>query len=252
MQPSRTILLGVNIDHAATLRQARYRGLHASVHAEPSPLAFAREALAAGADGITIHLREDRRHIQPEDVFAIAALPGVRLNLEMACTPEMLAFAQKLRPAAVCLVPESREEVTTEGGLDVAGQLQRVTETVKALSDIGSEVSLFIGAEARQLEAAHKTKAPVVEIHTGAFANAWPTPQAAEELQRLHQGCTHAHQLGFIVNAGHGINYDNVKAILGLPHLNELNIGHTIVSRALMVGARQAVAEMKSLIVDRA
>jgi pyridoxine 5-phosphate synthase len=246
MQSGRPILLGVNIDHAATLRQARYRGTHLSIHAEPSPLAFAREAMAAGADGITIHLREDRRHIQPEDVFAIAALPGVRLNLEMACTPAMIEFAQKLKPAAVCLVPESREEVTTEGGLDVAGQLSRVSETVKMLSAIGSEVSLFIGAEAHQLEAAKKTKAPVVEIHTGAFANAWQSPQAAEELERLKQGCERAHQLGFIVNAGHGINYDNIKAILALPHLNELNIGHTIVSRALMVGARQAVAEMKA------
>lgn len=248
MHSGRPILLGVNIDHAATLRQARYRGTHLSIHAEPSPLTFAREALAAGADGITIHLREDRRHIQPEDVFAIAAIPGVRLNLEMACTPDMVAFAKKLKPAAVCLVPESREEVTTEGGLDVAGQLSRVAETVKALSDIGSEVSLFIGAEARQLEAAKKTKAPVVEIHTGAFANAWQSPQATEELERLKQGCEHAHQLGFIVNAGHGINYDNVKAILTLPHLNELNIGHTIVARALIVGARAAVAEMKALL----
>lgn len=248
MNVQRPILLGVNIDHAATLRQARYRGIHQSIHAEPSPLAFAQAALAAGADGITIHLREDRRHIQPEDVFAIAAIPGIRLNLEMACTAAMIEFAKKLRPAAVCLVPESREEVTTEGGLDVAGQLQRVSETVQALTDIGSEVSLFIGAESRQLEAAQKTKAPVVEIHTGAFANAWQSPEATIELERLRQGCLSAHQLGFIVNAGHGINYDNVKAVLTLPHLNELNIGHTIVARALMVGARQAVSEMKSLI----
>lgn len=246
MQSGRPILLGVNIDHAATLRQARYRGSHLSIHAEPSPLAFAREAMAAGADGITIHLREDRRHIQEEDVYAIAKIPGVRLNLEMACTPAMIAFAQKLKPAAVCLVPESREEVTTEGGLDVAGQLARVTETVKILTGSGAEVSLFIGAAAHQLEAAQKTKAPVVEIHTGAFANAWQTAQAAEELERLKKGCESASQLGFIVNAGHGINYDNIKAILTLPHLNELNIGHTIVARALIVGARQAVAEMKA------
>ena len=144
---SRTILLGVNIDHAATVRQARYRGTHQSVHAEPSPLAFTREALAGGADGITVHLREDRRHIQEEDVLAIAQLPGVRLNLEMACTPWMTDFARRLRPAAVCLVPESREEVTTEGGLEVAGQRERVAATVAALKDVGIEVSLFIGAE---------------------------------------------------------------------------------------------------------
>ena len=149
---SRPILLGVNIDHAATLRQARYRGIHASPHAEPSPLAFTREALAGGADGITVHLREDRRHIQEDDVLAIARLPGVRLNLEMACTPWMTDFARRLRPAAVCLVPESREEVTTEGGLEVAGQRERVAATVAALRDAGIEVSLFIGPEAAQLD----------------------------------------------------------------------------------------------------
>jgi len=240
------ILLGVNIDHAATVRQARYRGKHGSVHAEPSPLAFTREALAGGADGITVHLREDRRHIQEEDVLAIAQLPGVRLNLEMACTPWMTDFARRLRPAAVCLVPESREEVTTEGGLEVAGQRERVAATVAALKDVGIEVSLFIGAEAAQIEAAHAIGAPVVELHTGAFANAWLSPTADEELARLRTGCELAHRLGLIVNAGHGINYDNIRAILTLPHLHELNIGHTIVARSLLTGARAAVAEMKA------
>ncbi|NBV38514.1 MAG: pyridoxine 5'-phosphate synthase, partial [Verrucomicrobia bacterium] len=205
------------IDHAATLRQARYRGNHESIHAEPSPLTFAQEALVAGADGITIHLREDRRHIQEEDVYAIAKLPGVRLNLEMACTPAMVAFAHKLKPAAVCLVPESREEITTEGGLDVVKHFRRIEETVNSLKQVGCEVSLFIEANTKQIEAAHSTSAPVVELH-----------------------------LGLIVNAGHGINYDNIKKIITLPHLHELNIGHTIVARALLVGARQAVSEMKA------
>lgn len=243
---SRTILLGVNIDHAATVRQARYRGAHASPHAEPDPVAFTRAALAGGADGITVHLREDRRHIQEEDVLAIARLPGVRVNLEMACTPWMTDFARRLRPAAVCLVPESREEVTTEGGLDVASQRERVGATVQALKAAGIEVSLFIGPESRQIEAAHDVGAPVVELHTGAFANAWLSPAADAELERLRAGCELAHRLGLVVNAGHGINYDNIRAILTLPHLHELNIGHSIVARALFTGARAAVAEMKS------
>lgn len=243
---SSRILLGVNIDHAATVRQARYRGTHGSVHAEPSPLAFTREALAGGADGITVHLREDRRHIQEDDVWAIAQLPGVRLNLEMACTPWMTDFARRLRPAAVCLVPESREEVTTEGGLEVAGQRDRIAATVTALKDVGIEVSLFIGAEAAQIDAAHAVGAPVVELHTGAFANAWLSPTADAELVRLRAGCERAHRLGLIVNAGHGINYDNIRAIRTLPHLHELNIGHSIVARALFTGIRGAVAEMKA------
>lgn len=249
MTAARSLLLGVNIDHAATLRQARYRGAHLSPHAEPDVVAFTREALAGGADGITLHLREDRRHIQDADVHAIAAIPGVRLNLEMACTPAMTAFALKLKPAAVCLVPESREEVTTEGGLDVAGQLARVRETTQALKAAGVEVSLFIGPDAPQIEAAVAVGAPVIELHTGAFANAWKSPAAAAELERLRAGCELAHGHGLIVNAGHGINYDNVRAILTLPHLHELNIGHSIVARALFTGIRGAVAEMKAHLV---
>jgi len=248
MNSKRSILLGVNIDHAATLRQARYRGIHQSIHAEPSPVTFARESLLAGADGITVHLREDRRHIQDEDVYAIAKIPGVRLNLEMACTTEMVEFARKLKPAAVCLVPESREEVTTEGGLDVVRHFQRVEETVNSLKKIGCEVSLFIEADPKQIEAAYGTGTPVVELHTGAFANAWKTPTADKQFEYLRLGCEKAKQLGLIVNAGHGINYDNIKKIITLPHLHELNIGHTIVSRALMVGVQKAVSEMKSLI----
>jgi len=245
------VLLGVNVDHAATLRQARYRGRHASAHAEPSPTAFAREALAGGADGITVHLREDRRHIQDEDVRAIAALSGVRLNFEMACAPAVLAFARALRPAAACLVPESREEVTTEGGLDVAGQPGRVGDTVRALAEVGVEVSLFIGPDERQVDAAHASGAPVIELHTGAFAEAWGTPAADAELLRLRRACERAHALGLTVNAGHGINYDNVRAVMTLPWLHELNIGHAIVSRALMTGARTAVSEMKALLRRR-
>ncbi|MEI7650817.1 MAG: pyridoxine 5'-phosphate synthase [Verrucomicrobiota bacterium] len=243
------IQLGVNIDHAATLRQARYRGAHASPHAEPDVVAFTREALAGGADGITVHLREDRRHIQDADVLAIALLPGIRLNLEMACTAAMVEFACRLRPAAVCLVPESREEVTTEGGLDVAGQLTRVRETTRALKAAGIEVSLFIGPDAPQIKAAVAVGAPVVELHTGAFANAWKNPAAETELARLRSACDQAHELGLIVNAGHGINYDNIRAVLTLPHLHELNIGHSIVARSLFTGIRSAVAEMKSHLV---
>ena len=242
---SRPILLGVNIDHAATVRQARYRGSDASPHAEPSPLAFTREALAGGADGITVHLREDRRHIQEDDVLAIARLPGVRLNLEMACTPWMTDFARRLRPAAVCLVPESREEITTEGGLEVAGQRDRVAATVAALRDAGIEVSLFIGPEATQIDAAHAVGAPVVELHTGAFANAWLSPAADAELARLRAGCEHAHRLGLVVNAGHGINYVNIAEVRTLPHVHELNIGHSLISRALFTGIEEAVREMK-------
>lgn len=241
----RHVRLGINIDHVATLRNARGG-------ADPDPIRAAQAALAAGADGITLHLREDRRHIQDDDVHAIAAIPGLRLNLEMACTPTMTDFAVRLRPAAVCLVPESREEVTTEGGLDVAGQLARVRETTQALKAAGIEVSLFIGPDAPQIDAAVAVGAPVVELHTGAFANAWKSPAADAELARLRAGCGHAHQLGLIVNAGHGINYDNIRAILTLPHLHELNIGHSIVARALFKGVRGAVAEMKARLTNPA
>jgi pyridoxine 5-phosphate synthase len=244
--------LGVNIDHVATLRQARYRETPDNPNAEPDPVAAALVAEKAGAVGITAHLREDRRHIQDADVHAIAAIPGIRLNLEMACTPEMTAFALKLRPAAVCLVPESREEVTTEGGLDVTGQLARVRETTQALKAAGIEVSLFIGPDAPQIEAAVAIGAPVIELHTGAFANAWKSPAADSELERLRIACEMAHRLGLIVNAGHGINYDNIRAILTLPHLHELNIGHSIVARALFTGIRSSVAEMKANLTKKA
>jgi len=237
--------LGVNVDHVATVRQAR----HAPY---PDPVLAASLAELGGAAQITVHLREDRRHIQDADVHAIAAIPGVRLNLEMACTPAMTAFALELKPAAVCLVPESREEVTTEGGLDVAGQLARVRETTRALKAAGIEVSLFIGPDASQIEAAGDVGAPVIELHTGAFANAWKSTADAAELARLRAGCELAHGLGLVVNAGHGINYDNIRAVLTLPHLHELNIGHSIVARALITGIRGAVAEMKAHLVGPA
>lgn len=240
--------LGVNVDHAATVRQARYRGDHLSPHAEPDLIAVAAAALAGGADGITVHLREDRRHLQDSDLPPLLALPGCRLNLEMACTDEMTGIASRLRPAAACLVPESREEITTEGGLDVLGQAARVRATVSALATAGIEVSLFIGPDPKQIEAAAAAGAPVIELHTGAWAHARGVDLTAErrELERLRAGCELAHRLGLVVNAGHGINYVNVADIRGLPHLNELNIGHSIVARALLVGMRQAVTEMRS------
>lgn len=242
------VRLGVNVDHAATVRQARYRGEHLSPHAEPDLAAFAREALAGGADGITVHLREDRRHLQDSDLPALLALPGCRLNLEMACTAEMTALAARLRPAAACLVPESREEVTTEGGLDVAGQLGRVRETTATLARAGVEVSLFIGPDPAQVEAAAAAGAPVIELHTGCWARAFGVDEraAAAELARLEAAALRAHALGLVVNAGHGVNYRNAGVIRRLPRLNELNIGHSIVARALMVGVRAAVAEMRA------
>lgn len=242
------IRLGVNIDHAATVRQARYRGDHLSPHAEPALPAIARAALDGGADGITVHLREDRRHLQDSDLAPLLALPGCRLNLEMACTDEMTGIAARLRPAAACLVPESRQEITTEGGLEVAGQLDRVRATVSTLAAAGIEVSLFIGPDPRQIEAAAAAGAPVIELHTGAWAHARGLDAAdeARELGRLRAGAELAHRLGLVVNAGHGVNYANVREIRTLPRLNELNIGHSIVSRALLVGMRQAVAEMRA------
>lgn len=242
-----SLRLGVNIDHAATVRQARYRGNHSSPHAEPNLLAIAREALAGGADGITVHLREDRRHFQDSDLIALSAVRDIRLNLEMACTSEMQAIALQHRPQAVCLVPENRHEVTTEGGLEVAGQATRVTATVTALKQAGIEVSLFIGPDLAQIHAAAATGAPVIELHTGAWAHSFGLDAEVEarELARLHAAAECAHGLGLIVNAGHGISYANAPSMLTLPWLNELNIGHSIVARALTVGMRTAVREMR-------
>ena len=243
------ILLGVNVDHCATVRQARYRDhlLDYGNEVEPDPVAFALLCEKAGADGITIHLREDRRHVQESDVRRAREQISTRLNLEMACTPEMVEFALKLKPDSVCLVPENREEVTTEGGLDIVGQKIRVAEVVSAMTDAGIMVSLFIDPNPAQIKASADLKAPWVELHTGAFANAYYSEDhGVSELKTLQQGAELAHKLGMVVNAGHGINYKNIVEVLKIPYLHELNIGHSIVSRSLFVGIESAVQEMKA------
>ena len=246
------ILLGVNIDHCATLRQARYREAAATTGGavEPDPVTFALSAERAGADGITVHLREDRRHIQERDVWRLRECIATRLNLEMACTPAMTELALKLKPEFVCLVPESREEVTTEGGLDVVGKRDRVRACVDAMNTAGIKTSLFIDPDEPQIELSAKLGAPFVELHTGAYANACFTPRRASEFQRLRLGAVRAHDLGLVVNAGHGINYVNIAEVRTLPHLHELNIGHSIVSRALFTGVDEAVREMKKRMND--
>lgn len=242
------ILLGVNIDHCATLRQARYReaGATCGGAVEPDPVVFALAAERAGADGITVHLREDRRHIQERDVWRLRESIATRLNLEMACTPAMIEFALKLKPEFVCIVPESRQEITTEGGLDVVGNRERVRACVEAMNAAGIKTSLFIDPDEPQIELSAELGAPFVELHTGAYANACYTPRRAAELSRLRVGAARAHQLGLVVNAGHGINYVNIAEVRTLPHLHELNIGHSIVSRALFTGVEEAVREMKA------
>jgi len=242
------LLLGVNIDHCATVRQARYRQAPATLGAavEPDPVTLAVLAERAGADGITIHLREDRRHIQERDVWRTRETICTRLNLEMACTPWMIDFALKLKPDSVCLVPESREEITTEGGLDIIGQRERVRACVEAMSAAGIAVSLFIDPDDAAIEASAAVKAPWVELHTGAYANAYYGAHRAAEFQRLRLGAVRAHELGLTVNAGHGINYVNMTEVRTLPHLHELNIGHSLISRALFTGIEEAVREMKA------
>ena len=229
--------LGVNIDHVATLRQAR--GVD-----YPSPLEAARLCRRAGADGLTVHLREDRRHIQDADVHAIAKADLLPLNLEMSLAPEIVRIALRVRPAEACLVPERRQEVTTEGGLDVTGQRARVRSAVRRLAAAGVRVSLFIAPEPRQIEAAAATGAPCIELHTGAYCDARGAA-AARELRRLIAGARLAHAAGLQVNAGHGINLDNVGRILEIPHLDTLNIGHSIIARAVFIGLPAAVREMR-------
>jgi pyridoxine 5-phosphate synthase len=236
------IKLGVNIDHVATLRQARGTRY-------PSPLQAALLAEAAGADLITLHLREDRRHIQDHDVFALRPILQTRMNLEMAVTEEMIAIALLVKPQDVCLVPERRQELTTEGGLDVAGQLAKMTDACGRLADAGIRVSLFIDPEARQLDAARSAGAPVVEIHTGRFADAEGNAAAAE-LTRIRGAVEHGVSLGLHVNAGHGLHYHNVQAVAALPGIEELNIGHAIVAQALFSGWEPAVREIKRLMVE--
>lgn len=238
--------LGVNIDHVATLRQARYARDPEGILVEPDPVGAALIAEKAGADGITAHLREDRRHIQDKDVMRLRQSLGTKLNLEMGNTPEVVAFALRICPHDACLVPENRHEVTTEGGLDCVTHRTGLAGTISQLQDIGTTVSLFIDPEPDQIRAAADLEAEFIELHTGAFANATGEIRT-RELQRLIDGASLARELGLRVNAGHGLNYDNVRELFAVPHLEELNIGHAIVSRALFTGLAVAVAEMKAL-----
>jgi pyridoxine 5-phosphate synthase len=234
-----SIALGVNIDHVATLRQAR-RARY------PDPLYAALLAEEAGADSITLHLREDRRHIQDRDVFAMREALQTRMNLEMAVTDEMIRIALKVCPQDVCMVPESRQEVTTEGGLNVAGQSARIADAVKALAAGGIRVSLFIDPDPQQIEASMRARAPVIELHTGAYADATGAARA-REFERLRTAAKLAASLGLTVNAGHGLNYHNVEPIAAIPEIVELNIGHSIVARAVIDGLAKAVRDMKEL-----
>ncbi|TKB49360.1 pyridoxine 5'-phosphate synthase [Ferrimonas sediminicola] len=238
-----SILLGVNIDHIATLRQARGTSY-------PDPVHAAAVAEHAGADGITIHLREDRRHIIDRDVYLLAQTLKTRMNLEMAVTEEMLAIALEVKPTYVCLVPEKREELTTEGGLDVAGQLDKMLDAVSRLKQAGIKVSLFIDADKTQIDAAVKVGALYIEIHTGAYADAETEAQAEAELARIRGGAAYAASLGLVVNAGHGLNYHNVKPIAAIPEIYELNIGHAIVARSAIDGLDLAVRDMKRLMLE--
>jgi pyridoxine 5-phosphate synthase len=244
------IRLGVNIDHIATLRQARYRNHPAASAPEPDPLLAARICLAAGAHSITVHLREDRRHIQDDDVLRIGREFRDRLNLEMAATPAMVAFALKLKPSEVCLVPENRAEVTTEGGLDAAGQEKSLTPIVQKLREAGILVSLFIDPDPQQVAASAAVRAPVVELHTGRFADANAAGRKTE-LARLEKASQQAHPLGLQVNAGHGLRLSNLPELLRLPHLHTLNIGHSLVSHALSVGLERSVRDFLGAIADR-
>ncbi|MFA5264655.1 MAG: pyridoxine 5'-phosphate synthase [Opitutaceae bacterium] len=242
------ILLGLNIDHCATLRQARYREAAATCGGaiEPDPVTLALIAERAGADGITVHLREDRRHIQERDVLRLKESISTRLNLEMACTPEMIAFALKLKPDSVCVVPENRREVSTEGGLDVVGNRERVRDCVAAMNDAGIVTSLFIDPDPAQIELSAMIKAPWIELHTGAYSNAYYGLQRGAELKRLCLGASLGRESGLTINAGHGISYVNIAEVRQIPHLHELNIGHSILSRALFTGIEEAVREMKT------
>jgi pyridoxine 5-phosphate synthase len=232
--------LGVNVDHVATVRQARRVEV-------PDPLEVALLAEKAGADGITVHLREDRRHIQERDVELMRQRLGTKLNLEMAATPAMIAFAEKLRPHDACLVPEKREELTTEGGLDVASNRQKIREAVRRLQDRGVQVSLFIDPERTQIEASKEVNAHAVEIHTGIYCNAVETERERQR-HAVAMAAALAQSLGLEVHGGHGLNYDNVPPIASIPEIVELNIGHSIIARAVIVGIERAVREMKQVL----
>lgn len=234
------VLLGVNIDHVATLRQARGTRY-------PEPVQAALVAEQAGADGITVHLREDRRHIQDRDVELLMRTMETRLNLEMAATGEMVAIACRLRPPHCCLVPEKREELTTEGGLDVSGNEAQLTDVCARLGEAGIQVSLFIDADREQIEASHRCGAAAVEIHTGHYADS-TGEQAEAELERIRHAVATAQKAGLVVNAGHGLHYHNTEAIAAIPGINELNIGHGIIARAVITGLDESVRTMRTLI----
>ena len=237
------IKLGVNIDHVATLRQARGTKY-------PSVIQAALRAEQSGADSITLHLREDRRHMQDADIFALRPLLQTKMNLECAVTDEMIGIALQVAPQDVCLVPERREERTTEGGLDVIAHFDKVAAAAKKLSDAGIRVSLFIAPDIAQIDASHKAGAPVIELHTGTFADAEDDASQAHELNRIKTALKHALELGLVVNAGHGLNNHNVHKIAALSGIEELNIGHAIVAHALFVGWDNAVREMKTLMIQ--
>lgn len=239
---SNPILLGVNIDHIATLRQAR-----GTRYPDPVQAAFIAEQ--AGADGITVHLREDRRHIQDRDIEILKDTLQTRMNLEIAITEEMLSLAERIRPAHCCLVPEKREELTTEGGLDVAGNMDQVRAACDRLAAAGIDVSLFIDPSPEQIDAAVQCQAPTIEIHTGSFAEASSPAEYEQEYQRLLTAVRHAEQTSLVINAGHGLHYHNVQAVAAIPSINELNIGHGIIARAVMCGLATAVEEMKTLML---
>lgn len=240
------MLLGVNIDHIATLRQARHAQDLASPNAEPCVIEAAHNAIKGGADSITLHVRADRRHMQEEDVYRLQDAIDVPINLEMGNTPELLAIALKLKPTFVCMVPETREEITTEGGLDVVRHYDELVPTIDALRAAGIKLSMFIDAELEQVEASKRLGAEMIELHTGCFANAFGD-ERKQEVERLVQAAERGHAIGLQVNAGHGINYTNIEDLLVVPHLTELNIGHTIVARSTVVGLEAAVREMRAL-----
>ncbi len=242
MNQTQEILLGVNIDHIATVRQARGTRY-------PEPLQAALVAEHAGADAITLHLREDRRHIQDRDVEMLKDMLQTRMNLEMAATKEMLEIATNIQPHACCIVPEKREELTTEGGLDVKGNLDYLQDYCLKLKDVGTQVSLFIDADLHQIDAAKEAGAPVIEIHTGHYADAQTVDKQKQELIKISQAVQHGNDIGLQVNAGHGLDYHNVKAIAAVDGIVELNIGHSIIARALFDGLAKAVVDMKALLV---
>mgnify|MGYP000721654261 CR=1 FL=1 len=236
------VLLGVNVDHIATLRQARGTRY-------PDPVYAALLAEEAGADGITIHPREDHRHIQERDVLILKEMLNTRMNLEMAVTDNMLSFAERVLPEHCCLVPEKREELTTEGGLDVLSQEAKIKEACTRLAEQGSETSLFIDADFAQIDAAVRCGAPAIEIHTGHYADATSPKSVAQEFEKIRAGIEYALKQGLIVNAGHGLHYHNTAAVAAIPGINELNIGHSIIAHAVFVGLKEAVKEMKALIL---